>query len=257
MDDTNPQGNRAADVGNLVLMLVGGCCAGVKFVENNRSHTPRMPHPYWPMFDLVVRTPRLVVRLPTDEPLVALAALAAGGIHAPETMPFAVPWTDAPSPRLERAALQWWWRQRAEWSPDRWTFAGAVFVDGHPVGVQDLVGEHFGVLRSVSTGSWLGREHQNQGLGTEMRAAVLHLAFAGLGAVEAHSGAWEDNSASINVSRKFGYVDNGSENKPRRDTAARHLAFRLDRSVWESHRRDDISIECLDPCLELFGVHGG
>lgn len=216
-----------------------------------------MPHPYWPLFDLVVRTPRLVVRLPTDEDMVELARLAGRGVHAPDAMPFAIPWTDAPSPQLERASLQWWWRQRAEWSPERWTFTGAVLVDGHPVGVQDLAGEHFGILRTVGTGSWLGREHQGQGLGTEMRAAVLHLAFAGLGAVEAHSGAWEDNDASASVSRKLGYVDNGSDIRVRRDTSARHHAFRLDRATWEAHRRDDISMEGLDPCRELFGAVGG
>ncbi|MDQ6747609.1 MAG: GNAT family N-acetyltransferase [Candidatus Dormibacteraeota bacterium] len=216
-----------------------------------------MPNPYWPLADLVVRTPPLVVRLPTDAELVDLARLAASGVHVPETMPFAIPWTDAPSPRLERAAMQWWWQQRAEWSPARWTFTGGVFVGGRAVGIQDLSGVDFTLLRTVGTGSWLGRDHQGQGLGTEMRAAVLHLAFVGLGAVEAHSGAWEDNAASIRVSRKLGYVDNGIELRRRRDGAARHLMLRLDRTAWEANRRDDISIEGLNPCRELFGLPAG
>jgi RimJ/RimL family protein N-acetyltransferase len=42
-------------------------------------------------------------------------------------------------------------------------------------------GRDFAVLREVHTGSWLGQRYQGQGLGTEMRSAVLHLGFAGLG----------------------------------------------------------------------------
>jgi hypothetical protein len=46
--------------------------------------------------------------------------------------------------------------------------------------------------------------------GAEMRAAVLHLAFAGLGTAEAVSGAFEDNLAFHAVSRKLGYERAGS-----------------------------------------------
>ncbi len=42
-----------------------------------------------------------------------------------------------------------------------------------------------------------------------MREAMLHLAFAGLGAEEALSGAFEDNTASLATSRAIGYVENG------------------------------------------------
>ena len=56
-------------------------------------------------------------------------------------------------------------------------------------------------MRSVATGSWLGLRHQGHGIGKEMRAAVLHFAFAGLGAIEALSGAWDDNKPSLGVER--------------------------------------------------------
>jgi RimJ/RimL family protein N-acetyltransferase len=82
-------------------------------------------------------------------------------------------------------------------------------VDGEVVGVQDINAEHFATLRSVHTGSWLGLAHQGQGLGKEMRQAILHLAFAGLGALEAHSGAFFDNEASLATSRSVGYQPNG------------------------------------------------
>jgi hypothetical protein len=50
------------------------------------------------------------------------------------------------------------------------------------MGVQDLIANDFGTLREVSSGSFIGLKHQGHGIGKEMRAAVLHLAFAGLGA---------------------------------------------------------------------------
>ena len=123
--------------------------------------------------------------LPTDDDLPALVDEIVAGVHDPATMPFLKEWTDVPSPLRERESLQWWWRQRADWSPDKWGFSGAVFVDGSPIGVQDIMGANFSALRSFQTGSWIGLRHQGRGIGKEMRAAILHLGFAGLGAVEA------------------------------------------------------------------------
>ncbi|WP_431931678.1 GNAT family N-acetyltransferase [Nonomuraea jabiensis] len=39
----------------------------------------------------------------------------------------------------------------------------------------------------METGSWIAREHQGKGYGTESRAAVLELAFAHLRALEAYT----------------------------------------------------------------------
>jgi RimJ/RimL family protein N-acetyltransferase len=85
-----------------------------------------------------------------------------------------------------------------------------------------------------------------------MRQAVLHLAFAGLGAEEALSDAFEDNAASLATSRTVGYVENGEALAPRRDGSGRTIRFRLDRATWERRRRDDIEIDGLDPCLDMF-----
>jgi hypothetical protein len=49
-----------------------------------------------------------------------------------------------------------------------------------------------------------------------MRAAILHLAFAGLGALEATSGAWQDNTRSLGISEAHGYEHNGVDLKLRR-----------------------------------------
>jgi RimJ/RimL family protein N-acetyltransferase len=109
-------------------------------------------------------------------------------------------------------------------------------------------------LRTVETGSWLGRQYQGQGLGKEIRAAILHLAFEGLGAVEAMSGAFHDNHASLATSKSLGYAENGDRLMLRRNRPDRIIDLKLDRATWESRRRDDIEIEGLEACLEMFGA---
>jgi len=207
---------------------------------------------FWPLFGLVVRTPRLEIRLPREDEFGALLAVVAQGIHDPATMPFTMPWTDRPSPARERESAQWWWRQRADWAAEKWNFTGAVFVERQVVGVQGIDAEQFATLRSVHTGSWLGLNYQGQGLGKEMRQAILHLAFAGLGAQEAHSGAFFDNAPSLATSRSVGYEPNGETLGPRRDGVARMLNVRMDRATWEERRREDIEIVGLEGCLDMF-----
>lgn len=207
---------------------------------------------FWPLFDLVVRTPRLEVRLPREDEFVNLIEVVDEGIHDPGTMPFFVSWTEE-EPRLRaRQSAQFWWGQRASWRPDDWAFTGAVFVDGRLVGVQELSAKRFAAVRSVETGSWLGLAHQGKGLGREMREAILHLAFAGLGAEEALSGAFDDNASSLATSRAVGYEENGEARGPRRHGAGRTVRFRMSRQAWERRRREDIEIDGLSSCLEMF-----
>lgn len=196
----------------------------------------------------------MTLRYAGDDDVLALAELATKGIHDPATMPFLFPWTDAEPPLLLRNSAQWYWRQRADWLPERWSVPFATVVDGDVVGMQGMEAEHFAVLRQVSTGSWLGRTHQGQGIGKEMRAAVLHFAFAGLGADWAVSGAFHDNGASLGVSRSLGYEEEGRRLALRRDAPDWLVGLRLSRAAWEQQRRDDIEIDGLEPCLSLFGV---
>jgi RimJ/RimL family protein N-acetyltransferase len=207
---------------------------------------------FWPLFDVVVRTPRIEWRLPREDEFAALIEVADAGVHDPETMPFFFPWTDAEPSLRARETAQWLWRHRANWTPDKWTFTGVTFLDGQPVGVQDLEAENFRAVRSVETGSWLGLAQQGKGLGREMRQAALHFAFAGLAAEEALSGAFEDNTASIATSRSIGYEENGEARGRRRKGSARTVRFRLSREAWQQRRRDDIEIVGLDRCLDLF-----
>lgn len=215
------------------------------------------PH-LWPFFDLVIRTPSLTLRLPTDEQLVALTGVIAEGIHDPEWMPFDdPPWTDESSPQRERSWLVRQWAARAAITPDQWRLRFGVFdLAGEPLGMQDVLAATFPALRTVSTYSWLGRSHQGRGIGKEMRSAVLHLAFGEFGAERAESSAFEDNLGSAGVSRSLGYEENGTEWGLRRGRPEMLLRFVLTRENWELQARDEIIIEGADTCLELLGLPG-
>jgi hypothetical protein len=46
-----------------------------------------MANPFWPLFDLQITTPRLEIRLPTDDELYKLLAVTDAGIHDPAACP--------------------------------------------------------------------------------------------------------------------------------------------------------------------------
>jgi RimJ/RimL family protein N-acetyltransferase len=213
-----------------------------------------MGHEHWPLFELRVQTPRIELRYPDDDDVMALADLAASGIHDPSTMPFLFPWTDVEPPLLQRNAIQHFWRRRAEWDPRQWSLLFATVVDGDLVGVQEINAGDFLVCRTVGTGSWLGRAHQGRGIGREMRAAVLHFAFAGLGAQRAESAAFTDNPASLAVSRALGYREKGLDVVARRDEPATLVRLVVDHADWLPNCRDDIEIVGLRACRPLFGL---
>lgn len=171
----------------------------------------------FPPLGLHVRAGTLELRPLTDEVLVDLCAVAEEGIHDPDEMPFYVPWSTAPKGELTRNTLRHHWRTRAEFCPEHWVLQLAVFDAGRLVGCQDISTHDFLVTRSGETGSWLGRGHQRQGIGTRMRRAVCALAFDHLGFEEVTSGAFVDNPASLGVSRKVGYRPDGTRRLKRRE----------------------------------------
>ncbi|GAA1223885.1 GNAT family protein [Kitasatospora nipponensis] len=208
----------------------------------------------WPLLGLRLTTPRLELRLPDGDELAALAEVAAAGIHPADRMPFLVPWTELPPTERARSVLQYHWARRGDWQPERWALPLAVRCGGTVVGQQTLSARDFAVLGTVQSSSWLGLAHQGRGIGTEMRAAVLELAFAGLGASEAVSGAFEDNPGSLAVSKKLGYQPDGLQRDVVRGRIATTTRLRLARSGWHEHRRIPVTIEGLTPCLPFFGA---
>jgi RimJ/RimL family protein N-acetyltransferase len=203
----------------------------------------------WPLFDLRLATPRLELRPPRDDDFPGLMDAIDAGIHDPDVMPFSQAWTDA-DPEIRRLrAMQHWWSTRAGWKVGDWHLPFAVFLEGNPIGIQEVFARRFPVLREVATGSWLSRPYQGQGFGKEMRSAVLQFAFEGLGALIARSGAFVDNPASAGVSRALGYRENGRRREAPRGEVKEMVDYEITLEEWLS-RRDSI------PRTEIAGLEG-
>ena len=205
-----------------------------------------------PLFELRLKTPRLELRLPTQEELVELRELARAGIHPPEEMPFAVAWTD--EPYSEEWVVAFHEEQRAGWRPDSWDLELGVWSDGELAGVQAMYGKDFAASRTVGTGSWLGQRFRGRGIGTEMRVAMLELAFRGLGAELARSGAVDGNRASLRVSERLGYRVTGRGTVSPRGVEVAHDDLELRREDWRPPLA--VELEGVGTCLPLFGVSG-
>jgi RimJ/RimL family protein N-acetyltransferase len=183
----------------------------------------------WPLFRLSLRTPRLELRVVRDDDLGPLVDAALAGIHKPDVMPFAAPWTDADPDELRRSFARHQWMQRLRADRHAWCLNLVVLHEGTPIGIQDVLADRFPVLRTVVTGSWLTASQHGRGFGTEMRAAVLAFAFDHLGAEIAETSAGDFNAASVGVSRRLGYRDNGETRiETRPGVVMRDLRMRLE-----------------------------
>lgn len=206
----------------------------------------------WPPRNLVLRTRRLELRPDDDYGLQQLVEVARAGVHPPEFMPFAIPWTDAPAAELGRNTFQYYWSERARLRPDDWNLHFLVRLDGKVIGEQTLSARDFAVTREVTSGSWLGRQHQGHGYGTEIRAAVLGFAFDHLGAVQARTSAYADNTASLRVSRSLGYVDDGTLRDSRRGEPAVQLRMLVTADRFATFRPQwKLEVHGVDECLPL------
>lgn len=198
---------------------------------------------------LVVPHPEGDVELRTGDldGVVELAAVAARGVHAPDVMPFANPWTDGEPAERARRTLRWQLSGWGGWSPEAWRLDFVVRRGGVVVGTQSLEANGFPVLREVVTGSWLGLGHQGRGTGPLMRAAVLHLAFEGFGAVCARSEAYLDNPRSLGVSRRLGYREDGQHRTVRGGDVAVQQRLRLDVADWAAGPRREVRLQGVEP----------
>ncbi|GIF67391.1 putative succinyl-CoA transferase [Asanoa ishikariensis] len=211
---------------------------------------------YWPLLGLRLRVGPVELRPPSDADLSALAAVAFEGMQKPGTRTFLTPWTDLPPMDRARHVVQGVWSGRGEWTPEDWSLHLGVFVDGVAVGMQGVLGSSFGLLREVRTWSWLGLPHQGAGLGTTMRQAALHLAFAELGAACASTASFVDNPAPLRVSRKLGYEDDGITRDLLHGEVVVSQRLRLSRERWAAQPRPDVAISGLSAdCLALFGAN--
>ena len=212
-------------------------------------------HPAWPLFDLRLHAGDLELRPVGEDDAFALADLL------PETLeldPSATVYA-LPDPRDARRAiaLQSHWRAHGTWRPQAWRIDFAVRRAGQLVGLQELEGTDFPTLRTVDSASWLVEDVRGQGIGKQMRRAVLALAFGPLGAEAAVTSAWPDNGASLGVSRALGYAANGEHLHARGDAVDTMVHLRLTRPDWLAGAGADLSdvrIEGFEPCRPLFAI---
>lgn len=209
---------------------------------------------HWPLFDLRITTPRLQLRVPNEDLCDQLIDTALNGVHDADLKPFPRQWTLAPRGELPFNTLSYFWRTLAGFTPHDWNLPLAVVIDGTAAGVQGLIAKDFPIAREVKSGSWLGLRYQGQGYGTEMRTAALYFAFTELGAEVAASESFVDNPASIAVSRRTGYHDNGVERMAREGSMVEALRFRLTRDEWQRRPAPDVQVSGFDRCRTLFGL---
>ncbi|GAA2820722.1 GNAT family N-acetyltransferase [Nonomuraea rubra] len=207
----------------------------------------------WPLLALRITTRRLVLAIPDTPDLLNLAE-ASGDLQPAGQPRYQQAYLYEPSPQRERHLLQRHWRVLAHWRPESWNLQLAIRVDGLAVGLQNMWAADFAAVRTVETGSWITRTRQGHGYGTEARAAVLELAFAHLGAVEAHTSYVDGNTASERVSRKLGYAANGRRAYAEDGRRVVEHRMLLDAVAWANHRMPGITVDGASECLALFGL---
>lgn len=217
--------------------------------------TTASPLSAYPPLNVAVHTPRLSLLGATDELLERLVPTVRKGVATQAPWPFDDPISlYKEGPEREWAWLRAVWSGRGRVSADFWRLYFVVVINGQPMGMQDLIGTEFAAFGTVSTFSWLSPDVRGGGFGKEMRQAVLHLAFDGLGAREANSEAFVDNHASNRVSEAVGYVPNGVTWATRRGESAQLNRWRLTREQWIGRRRDDIELVAVPDCLPVLGI---
>ncbi len=212
-----------------------------------------MGHPLWPLFDLRLTTPDLVLRHLTEDYLPALAAILPTDVELdPSATVF-----DGLDASHQRGVIvaQGYWKTRGTWRPESWALNFGVFHGDELIGTQGLEGEDFPTLRTVDSSSFLAVEARGRGWGKQMRRAVLALAFGPLGAEFAITSAWHDNPESLGVSRSLGYEDNGVVQHRRDQGSDAMVHLRLTRDTWQSRGGSaDLQIENFEPCRPFFGT---
>ena len=172
-------------------------------------------------------------------------------------MPFGNGWTDRPDEDWQTGFARYFWRQRGAWDADSWALPFAVLLDGVPVGVQQLTAEDFPVLRDGRHRILaVGSPSTGRGIGTEMRAAVLHFGFEVLGAELASPGRSRRARARSASRRRSATCETERGATARAGRAVAHL-FRLPRERWEIEANVPVEVEGFDGCERLFGLDPG
>jgi RimJ/RimL family protein N-acetyltransferase len=208
----------------------------------------------WPLHGIRLRTADLDLRVMTEADLPGLCALLPDDLSM---NPHATTYAGLDGRANRRAIIaQAYWRALGVWSPDDWALPFVVRSGGEVVGAQWLEGPDWRADRTVDSSSWLVAPARGRGLGKQMRAAVLALAFGPLQADAAVSSAVVDNASSLGVSRALGYRDTHRSVLEHSGETLQHV--RLERATWErSGQARQVVIAGVSPALPLFGVEVG
>lgn len=205
----------------------------------------------WPLHGIRLTTPDLELRPAGEADLPALFDILPDDL---EVDPSATRYAGIDEPANRRAILaQSYWRAMGLWSPHDWVLPFVVRRDGEPIGMQALEGPDYGAERTVDSWSWLHASARGIGLGKQMRAAVLELAFGHLGARGAVSSAVVTNAGSLGVSRALGYVETHQSLLNHSKETLQHL--RLEPEAWAgSAHGATVTVEGVGPTLPFFGL---
>ena len=213
------------------------------------------PAQTWPLWGLTLTVGDLRLRPMRETDLPAVLAALPDDL---ELNPSATRYPGLDEPAQRRVVVhQEYWRHNGTWSPAAWRLNFCVRRDGDLLGVQELEGNDFPVLRTVDTSSWLRPAERGRGTGKAMRRAVLALAFGPLQARAAITSAWHDNAGSLGVSRSLGYRPNGVSVMVREGagTPDTLVHLRLTREQWlAAGAQAGVSIEGFEPCRPFFGL---
>jgi len=205
----------------------------------------------WPLHGIRLRTADLDLRVMTEADLRGLCALLPDDLSM---NPHATRYAGLDDRANRRAVLaQGYWRALGLWSPDDWALPFVARSAGEVVGAQWLEGPDWRADHVVDSSSWLAPAARGRGLGKQMRAAVLALAFGPLRADAAVSSAVVDNPSSLGVSRALGYRDTHRSVLEHSGETLQHV--RLERAAWErSGQAHKVVITGVSPALPLFGI---
>lgn len=207
----------------------------------------------FPPFGLLISTSRVALRPITDEVLADLIQVAQQGIHDRGVMPFFYPWTEASGEELAVGLAQYHWALRAGWNRECWTLDLAIEYEGEIVGIQGISSDNYLATRTCTTGSWIGMKYQGQRIGTRSRQAICAFCFDHLDAEWVVSEAYEDNSQSLAVSRRVGYVSNGVRRRLRGSEdsqLSREMVLTADRF----NRGDPITVSGISAFRKFVGL---
>jgi RimJ/RimL family protein N-acetyltransferase len=213
----------------------------------------RLDRPFWPLHGIVLRTPDLTLRVLTENDLPEVAAALPADL---DMDPHATTYAGLDVAANRRAVLaQSYWRALGTWSPEDWALPFVVRLSDRMVGVQWLEGPDYRSDRTVDSSSWLVPGARGRGLGVQMRAAVLVLAFGPVQARAAVSSAVVTNAASLGVSRRLGYVRTHTSVLAHSGQTLQHVRLGAQRwasSPWPGR----VTVEGVEAALPLFGLDG-